>query len=295
MSRCEELFEPAPNFGCEWAECRCSQIDPSDRPCLVCAVKEAKMPGEVLAGRTPWHVAEGDCIAGMRALPDLSLDVIITDPPYSKSTHEKQRRGCTGYVEPTRPNAKKAQFNRTRTLGFKPLDPVTRAKAAHEFERLCKRWILIFTDDEGAQPWVDDLKRFGLEVPRRMVWHKRGCPPQFTGDRPAIATEIILAAHRPGRKQWNGRGSHGFFNDPIVLNRSGKEPRLHTAQKPIALLLKLVRLFSNEGELVADPFAGSGTHGDASLQLRRRFLGWDDKAKNVKIARERLASVKGGA
>ena len=66
-----------------------------------------------------WKLSDGDClhpVNGMAGLPDRSVSVVITDPPYDEHTHSAGRRGQTGYVE--RPGSSRAQFNRTRDLGF---------------------------------------------------------------------------------------------------------------------------------------------------------------------------------
>jgi site-specific DNA-methyltransferase (adenine-specific) len=227
----------------------------------------------------------------MACLSDYAFDVVITDPPYDDHTHRAGRRGCTGYVEPTRPGATKAQFNRMRELGFEPMTIELMQAAAFQFARHAKRWVLVFCSLEMIGDWKCSLEHAGFQYVRAMIWRKRGCTPQFTGDRPAQACEAIVVAHRPGRKKWNGRGRHGFFDHPIVLNRGKKRERYHTAQKPLALMEDLVQLFSNPGELIADPFMGSGTTGVAAKKLGRRFWGCDIRQTDVDVAFTRIAEV----
>jgi site-specific DNA-methyltransferase (adenine-specific) len=69
---------------------------------------------------------------------------------------------------------------------------------------------------------------------------------------------------------------------------------VHSTEKPIALMLELVRLFTDPGELVIDPFAGSGTTGVACVRLGRRFAGAELDPAMAKIARERLAAETDG-
>lgn len=85
------------------------------------------------------------------------------------------------------------------------------------------------------------------------------------------------------------RARHAVHEYPIVLERGTGEVRLHTTQKPLALMRELVRLFSDPGELVGDWFTGSATTGLAALMERRRFVGWELDARYHAIAARRLA------
>lgn len=119
---------------------------------------------------------------------------------------------------------------------------------------------------------------------------KLGAPPQFTGDRPATAAEAIQISHPRSRKRWNGGGKHGVWAHPIELNRGGANKRLHTTQKPVPLMLDLVTDFTDAGDLILDPFAGSGTTGVAAPRLGRRFIGVEKSPEYASIARERLTA-----
>lgn len=242
----------------------------------------------------------GDCFGpgGMSLLRNRSVDHVITDPPYSAHVHGKHRVGRTGLREPTRPNATAAQMSRRKDLGFAPFDDELRRRAAHEFARIVRRWVLVFTDDLGLQGWIDALEGAGLQFVRSLVWIKIGCTPQFTGDRPAIGYELIVVAHQtkpdgaPMRKRWNAGGKRGVYAHPIVLDRahSGTE-RLHTTQKPDALLDDFVRDFTDQGDVVLDPFLGSGTTLASAKRFGRSGIGWEKQDQYVETARRRIADV----
>jgi len=240
-----------------------------------------------------WEIVHSDCLEAMAELPDGCVDVVITDPPYDDHTHRAQRTGITGYVEPTRPGATRAQYYRSRDLAFEPMTPGLMEACASAWARLALRWVLVFCSLEMISDWRAALERAGLQYVRTQIWHRRGGAPQFTGDRPAQACEAIITAHRPGRKRWNAGGKHGFYEDAVVLNRGKKKERLHTAQKPLGLMRELVRRFTNPGELVLDPFAGSGSTGHACLLEGRAFLGIEMQEKYVEVARRRLEEVHG--
>lgn len=226
----------------------------------------------------------GDCLTGMATLADKSIDVVITDPPYSEHVHTRSRGRSLGHE----PATGRAALSRARDLGFVSLSPETMQVAAESFGRLARRWVLVFSDTESDHLWRAALTAGGLEYVRTCFWHKVGGTPQFTGDRPGIACEAITVAHLPGRKKWNGGGKQGIYSIPIELNRGGENARIHTTQKPLPLLEALVRDFSNPGELILDPFAGSGTTGVAALRNGRRFIGWEQDAAYHAAATKRL-------
>ncbi|HZM28658.1 MAG TPA: site-specific DNA-methyltransferase, partial [Gemmatimonadales bacterium] len=153
---------------------------------------------------------------------------------------------------------------------------------------------------ESHHLWRRDLEAFGLQHIRVGIWRKEGATPQFTGDRPAVAAEAIEIAgqlgaleiaHPFGRKRWSGGGEHAFWSAPIVLNRGRSKKRFHTTQKPDALMEALVRQFSEPGELVLDPFTGSGTTAVACRRLGRRFIGWEKDEGYAVRARVRIAET----
>jgi site-specific DNA-methyltransferase (adenine-specific) len=198
----------------------------------------------------PWSLHEGDCLAGLASMADGSVDVVITDPPYEAEAHTSQRlvarAGGKLEVEP---------------LTFPPITEELRIESAHHMAR---RWILVFCQVEAAMKWRAALEAGGAVYKRTCQWIKPDGKPQYSGDRPGIGYESIVACHAPGRSTWNGGGSHGVF----IVNKGGDVRTGHQTQKPLALMAILVRLFSNPGELILDPFAGSGTTGRRSASPR---------------------------
>lgn len=204
-------------------------------------------------------------------LPTLeAVDHFIADPPYSEQTHgnvrsSKMRANDRGgrYGSDTR---------RQVELGFEHLTDELRRFLAEQAARLTRRWVLVFSDVESDYLWRQDLVNAGLDYVRTGAWVKTGSTPQFSGDRPATAFEAITIAHPKGRKRWNGGGAHALWSVPIVLNRSRKDPRWHTTQKPLPLMSALVEQFTDPGEVILDPTAGSGTTGVAAKRYGRRAI-----------------------
>ena len=234
---------------------------------------------DVLEGRSRWCVVEGDNATVLPGLPDKSVAHVITDPPYEAESHQKGRRIM---------NPRTKEVRNAAIVTFAQLDEATRTRIGSEVARLATRWMLIFCQIEGAMLWRDSLGKDARYI-RTMVWVKPNGQPQLTGDRPGVGYECITVGHGPGASRWNGGGSRGWVEYPVEANFS-REPRVHETQKPLDLMLRLVELFTDPGEIILDPFCGSGTTGVAALRLGRRFIGIEKDAKYARVAQDRLAA-----
>lgn len=224
---------------------------------------------DVLSGREQWAVVEADCADVQPMLPDGSVDHVLTDPPYEAEAHTLQRRIFNG-------GADRGGGIKAAPLLFGPLTPAMRNLMAREWARICSGWILAFCQIEAVALWRASLRRSGIRWARGQVWRKPNGQPQMTGDRPGTGFECIATGFAGvGRMAWNGGGRHGFYEHAVDANFS-KERRVHPTQKPLSLMLELVELFTNPGELVLDPFCGSGSLGIACVRLGRRYLGMDN-------------------
>lgn len=228
--------------------------------------------GEMMSGPR-WTMIWDDCGDVMRALPDRCVDHIITDPPYSEEFHAKGRSGG------------RDGYDRVKEYGFDGLAAGDYPRLAAEFHRLALRWTLAFSDPDSAHLWRAAMVAAGMRYKRQGAWIKLGCTPQFSGDGPASGHEAISIAYAdvPGRSRWNGGGDRAVWTCPIA-----SKDREHTTQKPIALMLELVELFTDPEETILDPFAGSGTTGVAAIRCGRRFVGIERDETYFKLACDRL-------
>lgn len=240
---------------------------------------------------TPYYQDEhvtlyhGDC---RDLLPKLGqVDHIITDPPYSEHVHGAARSSRMVSVN-DRGGRYGADVRRNVDLGFAHLSPELRAICAEQFARLAKRWVLVFSDTESSHLWRDDLTARGLDYVRTGAWVKVGATPQFSGDRPATGFEAITIAHPKGRKRWNGGGKHAVWTFPIVLDRGRNGARLHTTQKPQDLMQTLVSEFTDVGDTILDPFAGSGTTAAAAKMLDRKAILVEQDERYCEVIAKRL-------
>lgn len=231
---------------------------------------------QVLSGSRQWCVIHADNSDVLPTIPDKSITHIITDPPYEAEAHRKGRM-VRGIVDGRHVVA---------DLDFAKMDEGARVFCASEFCRITGGWMLVFCQFEGIHPWREAVSRFGARWIRAQVWVKPDACCQFTGDRPGSGAEAISTFwNRTGRSRWNGGGQKGVYTHYIGAFGT-KNP--HPTTKPIALMLELVKLFTDPGDIVLDPFCGSGTTGVACIRLGRRFIGVEKDAKYAAVAQERL-------
>jgi site-specific DNA-methyltransferase (adenine-specific) len=232
------------------------------------------------------RVVLADCLGpeGLAALGDKSVDHVITDPPYEAEAHTLQRRikrdaGTSGY------GGTDQRVAAVESLGFAPITEETRAAVAREVVRVCRGWAIVFCQAEAIFAWRRDLQAAGAKWRRPMVWVKPDGQPCLTGDRPGMGYESMAAAWcGDGRSEWNGGGRLGVYTF-VKSTSNGNE---HPTQKPLPLMEALVRDFTQPGDLIADPFAGSGSLLVAAKRLGRRAVGWEREAAYHAIATKRI-------
>jgi site-specific DNA-methyltransferase (adenine-specific) len=222
-----------------------------------------------------WDLRLGSCldpVTGLASLGDKSVDHIITDPPYSEHTHKRVWTAKTI----GRPTVYEG-------IDFAHLSEDEAYEIAEQASRVCRRWFVAFTDMEGINLWRDAVLSAGLDYVRTCLWVKPDATPQFTGDRPASGAEAFVLAHRRGKKKWNGGGKRNVYTH---TRQQGGAP--HPTTKPVELMKELIVDFTDSGETILDPFAGSGSTGVACNQLGRSFLGWELSPEYHAIATRRL-------
>jgi site-specific DNA-methyltransferase (adenine-specific) len=228
----------------------------------------------------PFTLHLGDCLPFLRSLPDKSVDHVITDPPYEAEAHGASRRLLGGVIDRT-------------PLDFGAITADVRVEFSIQAERVARGWVLAFCQVEAVWAWKVALESSGAGWRRAMVWVKPDGSPQLTGDRPGQSYECMaLAWAGVGRSVWNGGGKRGIYT--FNVNDFGRLPggRPHPTMKPLRLMEALVRDFTNEGETILDPFAGSGTTGVAAIRLGRKFIGCERDPKYHAVAVKRLSQAR---
>lgn len=189
------------------------------------------------------------------------IDVVITDPPYDARTHEGAR----------------SHGDTESKINFPPLDV---ALALPPILAAARRWVVAFCTMEMIAAYQSAS---GAAWVRAGFWRRPDGAPQFTGDRPGTPGDALAIMHRVGKKRWNGGGQHAYWECGVE-----RSDRVHPAQKPLALMRHLVADFSDVGEVILDPYMGSGTTIVAAKALNRRAIGIELEEKYCEIAAKRL-------
>jgi modification methylase len=263
---------------------------------------------EMGASRTPekpvprlplGEIIEDDCVAAMRSLPASSVDMIFADPPYNL-----QLGGELFRPEGSRVDAVDDDWDKFETFG--DYDAFTRAWLA-EARRLLKPdgtlWVIgsyhnIFR--VGAA-----LQDAGYWILNDIVWRKSNPMPNFRGTRFTNAHETLIWASRSesSRYTFNYRAMKAL-NDELQMRSdwvlpicSGGERmktegvKAHPTQKPESLLYRVLLACTNPGDVVLDPFFGTGTTGAVARRLGREWIGIERESRYVAVARERIAAT----
>jgi len=235
------------------------------------------------------HVVHlGDCldpVTGLASLADKSIDHVITDPPYEAECHSSGRR-----IKTTGGGGNYGTIGGC-VLDFDPITDAQRNEAARQFARLTRRWVIVFCQVEAVSAWRGALTAAGLSYRRTCVWLKEDAQPQLSGDRPGMGYETLVCAHPVARSRWNGGGKRGVYLSARASTIENR-PALHMTEKPLPVIEALVRDFTDPGEIILDPFAGSGTTGVACKRLGRSFVGWERDEKYHAIAVKRIENTR---
>ena len=245
------------------------------------------------------QVLHGDCIKILSTLPEKSVDLIFADPPYNLQLSQELYRPNMTKVDAVDDDWD--QFG-----GFGEYDAFTRA-----WLEACRRVL----KDTGTI-WVIGsyhnifrvgtvLMDLGYWILNDVIWMKTNPMPNFKGVRFANAHETLIWAqknrgagytfHYHAMKSLNdGKQMRSDWELPIC---SGKErlkvngEKAHSTQKPEALLYRVILSSSNPGDVLLDPFFGSGTTGAVAKRLKRHWIGIERDEKYVEMAKQRINSL----
>ncbi len=245
-------------------------------------------------------IMQSDCVAAMKSLPTASVDMIFADPPYNL-----QLGGDLFRPEGSRVDAVDDAWDKFSS--FAAYDKFTREWLA-EARRILKPngtiWVIgsyhnIFR--VGAA--VQDL---GYWILNDIVWRKTNPMPNFRGTRFTNAHETMIWASRSedSRYTFNYQAMKAM-NDELQMRSdwvipicAGQERikgdeghKAHPTQKPEALLYRVLLSCTKPGDVVLDPFFGTGTTGAVAKRLGRRWIGIERETRYVKVAKERIAAA----
>jgi modification methylase len=244
-------------------------------------------------------VIHGDCVGELKKLPTASVDLIFADPPYNL-----QLGGTLSRPDHSTVDAVDDAWDKFDSFAA--------------YDTFCEAWLTEarrILKPNGAL-WVigsyHNIFRLGrilqdldFWILNDVVWRKTNPMPNFRGRRFTNAHETLIWAARSqsSRHTFNYEAMKALNDDvqmrsdwelPICtgqerLKQNGR--KAHPTQKPESLLARVILASTNRGDVILDPFFGSGTTGAVARRLKRHFIGIEQDADYVALARQRVADV----
>jgi modification methylase len=247
------------------------------------------------------RIIRGDCVAAMNKLPEKSVDLIFADPPYNL-----QLGGDLTRPDNSKVNAVDDHWDQFDSFAV--------------YDEFTRNWLTAakrVLKDDGAI-WVigsyhnifrvgSILQDLGYWILNDVIWRKSNPMPNFKGTRYTNAHEtLIWATRNPEQKKYTfNYDAMKALNEGVQMRSDWVLPlctgserikddqgsKAHPTQKPESLLHRVILSTTNEGDVVLDPFFGTGTSGAVAKKLGRHYIGIEREADYIKVARERLRRV----
>ncbi|MEO0914573.1 MAG: site-specific DNA-methyltransferase [Pseudomonadota bacterium] len=247
------------------------------------------------------QILAGDCVAAMNALPEASVDLVFADPPYNLQLKGDLHRPDSSLVDAV-------DNDWDQFASFEAYDAFSREwlKAAR---RVLKPdgaiWVIgsyhnIFR--VGAA-----LQDAGFWILNDVVWRKTNPMPNFRGKRLTNAHETMIWAGKSDASKYTfNYEALKELNDGVQMRsdwllpicngserlKDEKGDKAHPTQKPESLLHRVLLASTNPGDIILDPFFGTGTTGAVAKKLGRHYIGIEREESYRKIAEKRIANVR---
>ena len=231
-----------------------------------------------------------DCVDAMRKVPATSIDLILTDPPYNLG----------GFMKDRDTNLKKMRENYFGAAGWDDLDFDQWETSMDGFFKeavrvlKCGGAMIVFMSIIKVETLIRIAERHGLYYKTTGIWHKQNPMPRNMNLHFINSTETwVYLMHKKKTGIFNNDGKviHDFIETPVTPASERKHGK-HPTQKPEQLMSHFIRILTNEGDMVLDPFMGSGSTGVAAIKLGRDFTGIELNSNYFQIAQKRIREVK---
>lgn len=237
-----------------------------------------------------FEIFNENCLDTLSRMEDSSVDLVITSPPYNMNLRIRNGKYCSRQINPPT-----KEFT-TKYNGFNDNLPIDEFYEFHlnVLKELLRVSPIVFYNIQvvtGSKraffKIIGELNEYLKDI---IVWDKGHA-------QPARQTELILVFDKNNaisRKFDKNNFERGTLNDIWLIKRGAKSKELknHSAIFPEALVEKILINFSNEGDMVYDPFTGSGTTGVVARKLNRKFIGSEILKEYTDLARKRIQDVK---
>ena len=217
----------------------------------------------------------------LKQLPDNSVDLIVTDPPYKTTKRGISKNTNTGGLVRSE-LGKQGKIFEHNNVPIKEFVP--------ELYRVLKEGshCYIMTNHVNLQEMLNTCTKSGFHFIKCLIWDKGN---KIMGQCYMSQFEYILFLRKGKHKKINNCGTSDILSIPNKKTKDENGKNLHDTEKPVDLMKILVENSSNESDLVLDPFMGIGSTGLACLNTDRKFIGIELDEKYFNIAKERLSKI----
>ncbi len=246
------------------------------------------------------NIIEGDSIEELKKLPDNSVDMIFADPPYFMQTQGELLR-----TDGTKFNGVEDEWD--KFINYNDYD-----KFSYKWLKECKRvlkkdgsiWVIGSFQNIYRLGFI--MQNLGFWILNDVIWAKPNAAPNFAGTRFQNSHETLLwctldekskytfnyktMKHLNGDKQEKSVWDIGIcIGNERLKNEEGK--KLHSTQKPEKLLYNIILSSTKPGDVVLDPFFGTGTTGAVAKKLGRNYIGIEREKEYIRGAEKRLDEI----
>ncbi|NMC99156.1 site-specific DNA-methyltransferase [Ignavibacterium album] len=245
-------------------------------------------------------IHQGDCIELLKKIPDNSIDLIFADPPYNLQLNGELFRPNQTKVDAVNDSwdkfESKEEYDKFTTLWMKECHRVLKNSGSF--------WVIGTYHNIFRVGAI--LQNIGFWMLNDIIWIKTNPMPNFKGTRFNNAHETLIWATKSKSSNYTFHyHSMKVMNDDLQMRSDWLIPicqgeerikvngqKAHSTQKPAELLYRIIISTSNPGDIVLDPFSGSGTTAAVAKRLGRKFIAFDREEFYVKIGTERVEKIK---
>lgn len=254
-----------------------------------------------MAGIKTNYIYQGNCIEILKQFPDKSVDLIFADPPYNMQLKNDLYRP-----------------NNTKVNGVN--DEWDKFSSFDDYDSFCISWLREckrILKDTGSI-WVigsyhniyrvgNIMLNLGYWILNDVTWYKTNPMPNFLGTRFTNATETLLWCskgenykkytfnHKLMKKYNNDKQMTSVWQIGLCIGneriKGSDGKKAHSTQKPEELLKRVILSTTNKGDIVLDPFFGTGTTGAVAKKLGRNFIGIEQEQKYINVAQKRIDNI----
>ena len=239
-----------------------------------------------------YSLHNNDCMTALRMLPNRSVDLILTDPPYNLGL----------FMDGRGTNLKKMRDNFFGAAGWDDLSYDEWQKSMDgmfaEAARISKIGgaMVLFMAIIKVEGLIRIAQKHGFYYKTTGIWHKQNPMPRNMNLHFVNSTEAwvyFVYKRKTGTFNNEGKVLHDFIETPVTPSSEKKNGR-HPTQKPVSLMRHFVRVLSNKGDVILDPFMGSGSTGVAVAEEGgdRTFIGIELSEDYCSLARARIDGVR---